>query len=46
MSIREIGGQVNQSTVVVRRAVAAGTEAHSTIEALNQEVGGSARWPT
>ena len=37
-SIREIGGQVNQSTIVVGRAVTAGTEARGTIEALNQEV--------
>ena len=39
MSIREIGGQVNQSTLMVGRAVTAGTEARTTIEALNQEVG-------
>jgi methyl-accepting chemotaxis protein len=38
-SIREIGGQVNQSTVVVGRAVTAGTEARSTMEALNEQVG-------
>jgi methyl-accepting chemotaxis protein len=37
-SIREIGGQVNQSTLVVRRAVTAGNEARGTIEALDQEV--------
>ena len=36
--IREIGSQMSLSTVVVRRAVAAGTGAHSTMEALNQEV--------
>lgn len=39
VSIREIGGQVNQSTTMVGRAVTAGTEARTTIEALNQEVG-------
>jgi methyl-accepting chemotaxis protein len=37
-SIREIGGQVGQSSQVVRRAVAAGAETRATIEALNQEV--------
>jgi methyl-accepting chemotaxis protein len=37
-SIREIGSQASQSTLVVGRAVAAGTEARATIEALNQEV--------
>ena len=37
-SIREIGGQVSQSTAVVGHAVAAGTETRSTIVALNQEV--------
>jgi methyl-accepting chemotaxis protein len=37
-SIREIGGQVGQSATVVGRAVTAGTEARTTIEALNQEV--------
>jgi methyl-accepting chemotaxis protein len=37
-SIREIGGQVSQSATVVGRAVTAGTEARTTIEALNQEV--------
>ena len=37
-SIREIGSQMSLSTAVVRRAVAAGTEAHSTMDALNQEV--------
>jgi methyl-accepting chemotaxis protein len=37
-SIREIGGQVTQSTAVVGHAVAAGTETRSTIVALNQEV--------
>jgi methyl-accepting chemotaxis protein len=38
-SIREIGGQVNQSTVVVGRAVDAGRETRATIEALNEKVG-------
>lgn len=37
-SIREIGGQVSHSAVVVGRAVTAGNEALGTIEALNQEV--------
>jgi methyl-accepting chemotaxis protein len=37
-SIGEIGGQVSQSAVIVGRAVTAGTEARTTIEALNQEV--------
>jgi methyl-accepting chemotaxis protein len=37
-SIRDIGGQVSQSSDVVGRAVAAGTEARATIEALNHEV--------
>jgi methyl-accepting chemotaxis protein len=37
-SIREISGQVGQSTAVVSRAVEAGSEARTTIEALNQEV--------
>jgi methyl-accepting chemotaxis protein len=37
-SIREIGSQMSLSTAVVRRAVAAGTEADSTMDALNQEV--------
>ncbi|HEY3845519.1 MAG TPA: methyl-accepting chemotaxis protein [Acetobacteraceae bacterium] len=37
-SIREIGSQASQSTVVVGRAVAAGHEARTTIEALNREV--------
>jgi methyl-accepting chemotaxis protein len=37
-SIREISGQVSQSTAVVSRAVEAGSEARTTIEALNQEV--------
>ena len=37
-SIREIGGQASQSTVMVGRAVAAGGEARTTIEALNDEV--------
>jgi methyl-accepting chemotaxis protein len=37
-SIREIGRQVSQSTIVVGRAVTAGAEARGTIEALNQEV--------
>jgi methyl-accepting chemotaxis protein len=37
-SIREIGGQVNQSSAIVGRAVTAGNETRATIEALNQEV--------
>jgi methyl-accepting chemotaxis protein len=37
-SIREIGSQVSQSTVVIGEAVTAGTEARATIELLNQEV--------
>jgi methyl-accepting chemotaxis protein len=37
-SIREIGSQMGQSTAVVGRAVAAGTETRTTIAALNQEV--------
>ncbi|MFL5280469.1 MAG: methyl-accepting chemotaxis protein [Rhodopila sp.] len=37
-SIREIGGLVNQSTSIVSRAVAAGEQAHSTIEALGEDV--------
>ncbi|HEY0182104.1 MAG TPA: cache domain-containing protein [Rhodopila sp.] len=37
-SIREIGGQVAQSTEVVNRAVTAGTETRATIEALNEQV--------
>jgi methyl-accepting chemotaxis protein len=37
-SIREIGSQVNQSSVVVSRAVTAGSETRETIEALNREV--------
>jgi methyl-accepting chemotaxis protein len=37
-SIREIGTQVNQSTAVVGRAVTAGAETRTTIDALNQEV--------
>jgi methyl-accepting chemotaxis protein len=37
-SIREISGQVNQSTVVVGRAVVAGGETRVTIEALNERV--------
>ena len=37
-SIREIGAQVAQSTEVVGRAVAAGSETRTTIEALNEEV--------
>lgn len=37
-SIREIGGQVSQSTEVVGRAVAAGSETRATIEALNDQV--------
>jgi methyl-accepting chemotaxis protein len=38
-SIREIGGQVAQSTQIVGRAVAAGAETRATIEALNEQVG-------
>jgi methyl-accepting chemotaxis protein len=38
VSIREISGQVSQSTTVVSRAVAAGSEARATIEALNGKV--------
>ena len=38
-SIREIGGQVSQSTVVVGRAVTAGSETRATMEALNDQVG-------
>jgi hypothetical protein len=38
-SIREIGGQVSQSTTVVGKAVEAGRETRSTIEALNEKVG-------
>jgi methyl-accepting chemotaxis protein len=38
LSIREINGQVSQSTAVVTRAVAAGAETRGTIEALNREV--------
>ena len=37
-SIREISGQVSQSTAVVGRAVAAGSQARATIEALNGKV--------
>jgi methyl-accepting chemotaxis protein len=37
-SIREIGGQVAQSTEIVGRAVAAGSETRATIEALNEQV--------
>ncbi len=37
-SIREIGGQVSQSTAVVGRAVHAGTEARTTMVALNVQV--------
>jgi methyl-accepting chemotaxis protein len=37
-SIREIGSQVAQSNIVVGRAVTAGGEARTTIEALNEEV--------
>ncbi|HZB93072.1 MAG TPA: methyl-accepting chemotaxis protein [Stellaceae bacterium] len=39
ISIREIGNQVGQSTVVVQRAVAAGSETRTTMEALNAKVG-------
>jgi methyl-accepting chemotaxis protein len=38
-SIREIGGQVNQSSTVVGRAVEAGRTARETIGALNEQVG-------
>lgn len=38
-SIREIGAQVAQSTAIVGRAVAAGSETRATIEALNEQVG-------
>ena len=37
-SIHEIGGQVAQSTEMVGRAVTAGTETRTTIEALNEQV--------
>ena len=39
VSIREIGGQVAQSSTIVGRAVTAGSEARATIEALNEQVG-------
>ncbi len=38
-SIREISGQVNTSSSIVRQAVAAGGEARTTIGALNERVG-------
>jgi len=38
-SIREIGAQVDQSSAIVGRAVAAGSETRATIEALNEQVG-------
>ena len=38
-SIREIGGQVNQSNQVVGRAVTAGGETRAKMEALNEQVG-------
>ena len=38
-SIREIGGQVNQSNEVVGRAVSAGSETRAKIETLNEQVG-------
>ena len=38
-SIREIGGQVNQSNEVVGRAVTAGSETRAKMEALNEQVG-------
>jgi methyl-accepting chemotaxis protein len=38
-SIHEIGRQVTQSTEIVRRAVTAGQESRSSIEALNGQVG-------
>jgi methyl-accepting chemotaxis protein len=37
-SIRQIGGQMNQTTAVVGRAVAAGSTARTTIETLNEQV--------
>jgi methyl-accepting chemotaxis protein len=37
-SIKEIGGQVGQSTASVSKAVEAGRETRSTIEALNEKV--------
>ncbi len=37
-SIREIGSQVSQSTAIVGRAVQAGEETRTTIEALHQQV--------
>jgi len=37
-SIGEIGGQVAQSTTIVRRAVAAGNETRVTMETLNEKV--------
>jgi methyl-accepting chemotaxis protein len=37
-SIREIGGQVGQSTAVVKRAVAAGEATRATMETLNEKV--------
>ncbi len=38
-SIREISGQVAQSSAIVARAVTAGAETRTTIEALNEQVG-------
>ncbi len=38
-SIREIGGQVRRSSVVVGRAVSAGSETRSTMETLNEKIG-------
>ena len=38
-SIREIGGQVSQSSAVVGRAVEAGRATRETIGALNEQVG-------
>ncbi len=38
-SIREIGGQVNQSNAVVSRAVTAGIETRAKMETLNEQVG-------
>ena len=38
-SIREIGGQVNQSSAIVARAVQAGAETRRKIETLNHQVG-------
>ena len=45
-SIQEIGHQVAQSTMIVRRAVTAGQETRTSIEALNTRSAASARSPT